>query len=185
MLQFYIFVLINQRFNMSNKSIIFSGLGVFLLSFSACKHDQITNDVNWDLYELAKDTNGYTWFKNSNSALPRSSGSGHTTPLLRTRFNEIAATQLDSVGRVKLGITFPEGSVIVKELLNADESLERYALLSKDSSNEYADANGWVWGYIYPDGTVAEKAENKGRSCTGCHSQAESIDYTLMNKFYP
>ena len=171
--------------NMTIKPIIFSGLGVLLLSFSACKHDQITNDINWDLYELAKDTEGYTWFKNSSAALPRSSGSGHSAPLLRTRFNEIATTQLDSLGRIKSGITFPEGSVIVKELLNADESLERYALLLKDSSSEYADANGWVWGYSYPDGTVAEKAENKGKSCIGCHSQTENIDYVLMNKFYP
>jgi len=167
------------------KSSFYAVAGILLFSFSSCKHDKITNDINWELYELAKETSGYTWFKNSSAALPRSSGSGHSSPFLRTRFNEIATTQLDSDGRVKSGITFPEGSVIVKELLNADESLERYALLFKDSSNEYADANGWVWGYIYPDGTVAEKAENKGKSCIGCHSQSENVDYVLMNKFYP
>jgi len=170
---------------MTLKSLVLSVSGICLISISACKHDTITNDINWDLYELAKKTSGYTWFKNSSAALPKSSGSGHSAPFLRTRFNEIASTQLDSNGRVKTGITFPEGSVIVKELLNSDNSLERYAVLSKESSNEYADANGWVWGYMYPDGSVAEKAENKGRSCTGCHSQSGNVDYVLMNKFYP
>lgn len=170
---------------MSIKTIIFSGLGVILLTFSACKHDPITNDINWDLYELAKETNGYTWFKNSNTALPKSSGSGHSSPLLRTRFNDIASTQLDTLGLVKTGILFPEGSVIVKELLKSDNTLERYAVLLKEESNEFADANGWVWGYLNADGTVTASAEDKGKACIGCHSQTGNIDYMLMNKFYP
>jgi hypothetical protein len=167
-----------------SKAVLFGAITLFI-GLSSCKHDTITNDVNWDLYEMAQKTDGFTWFKFSSVGLPKSSGSGHSAPKLRTRFNQIASTKLDSVGRVMERITFPEGSFIVKELLNDDSSLERYATLLKDSENEYADANGWVWGYIYPDGRVAEKAENKGKSCIGCHSQSGSIDYVLMNKFYP
>tara|TARA_R110002050_G_scaffold200591_1_gene335483 strand:+ start:24898 stop:25416 length:519 start_codon:yes stop_codon:yes gene_type:complete len=155
------------------------------LTLASCKHETITNDLNWDLYEFAKKTDGYRWFNNSNAPLPRSSGSGHSAPLVRTRFNEIATTQLDSNGRVVSGITFPEGSVIVKELLNADESLERYAILYKQTNNEFSDANGWVWGYLFPDGSVSETALNKGNSCVGCHAQSGNIDGILMNKYYP
>lgn len=174
---------------------IFFFFGLNVLSLTSCKKDQlvteptikgtITINVDSNLYELAKDTVGYTWFKFSDASLPKSSGSGHSAPFLRTRFNAIATTQLDSLGRVKTGITFPEGSVIVKELLNSDNSLERYAILLKETTNEFADANGWVWGYIRPNGGVSEKAENKGRSCIFCHAQSGSIDYMLMNKFYP
>ena len=158
---------------------------IVLGGLTSCKHDAITSDIDWELYEMAQKTNGYTWFKNSSTPLAKSSGSGHSEPLLRTRFNGIASTKLDSNGRVMDGIVFPEGSVIVKELLNGDQSLERYAILYKDSSNEFADANGWVWGYVFSDGRVAEKAENKGRACIPCHAQDDNIDYVLMNKFYP
>lgn len=155
------------------------------VGLSSCKHETITNDINWELYEMAQQTDGFTWFKFSSASLPKSSGSGHSEPKLRTRFNEIATTMLDSTGRVIDGITFPEGSFIVKELLNDDDSLERYATLLKDSENAYADANGWVWGYLYPDGKVIIKAEDKGKACIGCHSQTGTIDYILMNKFFP
>lgn len=168
-----------------SKSIIALLFGASILTFSSCKNEPITNDIDWELYELARETTGYTWFKFSNASLPKSSGSGHPFPFLRTRFNELASTQLDSLGRIKSGITFPEGSVIVKELLASDKSLERYAILLKETSSEFADANGWVWGYINAGGGVAVKAEKKGVSCTGCHLQTGNIDYILMNKFYP
>jgi hypothetical protein len=161
-----------------------------ILIFSAvfvtsCTHDPITTDINWDLYEMAQETKGFTWFKFSNASLPKSSGSGHSEPFLRTRFNGLATTKLDSSGRVIPGAVFPEGALIVKELLKSDDSLERYAILLKDSENEFADSKGWVWGYVSAGGSVSESAENKGKACIGCHSQTENIDYTLMNKFYP
>lgn len=151
----------------------------------SCKHDPITTDIDWELYEMALQTDGYTWFKNTNAALAKSSGSGHSEPYLRTRFNNIASTKLDSNGRVMNGTTFPNGSVIVKELLNGDQSIARYAILFKDPTNEYADANGWVWGYVFPGGKVAASATERGGACIGCHSQSGNIDYVLMNKFYP
>ena len=55
----------------------------------------------------------------------------------------------------------------------------------KNPSSEYADANGWVWGYIEKKGKVVESAELKGASCTGCHAQSGNIDATLMNNFFP
>jgi len=137
-----------------------------------------------ELYGFAQETEGFTWFAHSSSSLDKSSGSGHSNPRLRTRFNKIASQMLDSNGRVEKNAQFAEGSVIVKELQDKKSSLERYAILYKDSNNQFADAQGWVWGYINSDGSVAETAENKGKACIGCHQQSGSIDYTLMNKFF-
>jgi hypothetical protein len=83
------------------------------------------------------------------------------------------------------GSTFPEGSLIVKELNDNSTTLGRYAILYKKSGSADADAKGWVWGYINADGGVAETASKKGSSCTSCHSQADNIDYMLMNKYFP
>lgn len=162
---------------------LFSFLGgVWIIN--SCKKDKVASEVDQQLYEMAKTTTGFVWYKNSDSLLGKSSGSGHAEPFLRTRYNSIAATQLDANGKVQTGAVFPEGSLIVKELLNNSSTIGRYAILYKKPGSDAADAKGWVWGYIDADGTVNQPASKKGSACISCHSQAENIDYMLMNKFF-
>jgi len=157
---------------------------LFALLYS-CKSDQVPNATDATLLKLAKNTSGFVWYNLTDTLLPHSSGSGHGQPFLRTRYNAIAATQLDVNGRVIPGSLFPEGSLIVKELYLANNVFDRYAILYKDSDSESADAQGWVWGYINADETVAVAASLKGSSCIACHSQVDNIDYMLMNKYFP
>lgn len=159
----------------------FSGM----LALSSCKKDKVENATDTELLEMARETNGFVWFESSDSLLNKSSGSGHPQAFLRTRYNSIAATRLDSNGRIIANAVFPEGSVIVKELCNTSSVLERYAILYKKSDHVYADSRGWVWGYINVDGSVVESASKKGSACSGCHSQTDNIDYMLMNKYFP
>lgn len=154
-----------------------------LWTIHSCKKEAKGTDK--ELYEMAKETAGFTWFKKSNSLLNKSSGSGHPQPFLRTRYNTLAATQLDSNGKIINGAAFPEGSLIVKELHENSNTLGRYAILYKNSGSPDADANGWVWGYLNEGGTVAEPASNKGSACISCHTQTGHIDYMLMNKYFP
>ena len=155
-----------------------------IYSFSSCNKKAATG-TDKELYDLAKVTNGFVWYKNSDAFLSKSSGSGHSQPYLKTRYNAIAASKLDSNGKIINNASFAEGSLIVKELYNSSKSLDRYAILYKNSSSADADAKGWVWGYINSDGSVAEAASNKGKSCISCHTQSNHIDYMLMNKFFP
>ncbi|MCF8465012.1 MAG: cytochrome P460 family protein [Flavobacteriales bacterium] len=163
------------------------GLIILTITIQSCKKDEPepAKGIDLQLYEMAQETAGFTWYKNSDALLDKSSGSGHNYPLLRTRYNSTAATQLDSDGKVSANASFPEGSFVVKELTNNDGSIGLYAILYKKSDSEHADDRGWVWGYIYPNGDVATSAVDKGAICTGCHLQSESIDYMLMNKFFP
>ena len=73
----------------------------------------------------------------------------------------------------------------MKELINTDGSIGRFAILLKEPANPAADENGWVWGYINSDGSVYTTALDRGISCIGCHSQQGNIDYTLMRKYFP
>lgn len=155
------------------------------LSLDSCKHDGAALGTDLLLYEMATVDTGFVWFKFSDAALDKSSGSGHSQPKLRTRYNATAAAMLDSEGRIQEGIQFPEGSLIVKELLENDLTISLYAVLYKSSENADADQNGWVWGYLNPNGTVRTPASDKGSGCIGCHTQDGHIDYMLMNKFYP
>ena len=158
---------------------------VSIWTINSCKKEKEATGTDKELYEMAKATSGFTWFKNSSSLLNKSSGSGHPQPFLRTRYNSVAATKLDSNGKIMTGATFPEGSLIVKELYDNSTTLGRYAILYKKSGSADADAKGWVWGYINADGSVAEAASKKGSSCISCHSQTDNIDYMLMNKYFP
>ncbi len=149
----------------------------------SCKKEE--KEIDKELYELAKVTSGFVWYKNSSSLLSKSSGSGHPQTSLRTRYNAAAATKLDANGKITANATFPEGALIVKELYEKSSELSRYAILLKKSDSPFADAKGWVWGYINANGKVAEAASNKGKACISCHNQADNIDYMLMNKYFP
>lgn len=155
------------------------------LAIAACTHEDIEDPTDADLLELAMRTENTVWYKESEAQLPRSVGSGHAQPLLRTRFNTIAASVLDTNGKVIPDTVFPNGSAIVKELYDDAATLALYAILLKKPSHPYADPDGWVWGYVRPDGEVREPASNKGAACRGCHSQENSIDFTLMNAYFP
>lgn len=150
--------------------------------FNACKKE--ATQIDLDLLNMAQVTTGFTWYKNSDAWLQQSSGSAHDYDNLRTRYNAVAASQLDADGKVMANASFPEESLVVKELSDGN-SAERYAILYKKSDNEHADSNGWVWGYVDADGSVVTTAEDRGIGCNGCHSQSDNIDYMLMNKFFP
>lgn len=152
---------------------------------SSCKKKCPEKDIDTQLYELSSDATGFSWYKNSSALLQKSPGSGHFPPYLRTRYNALAATQLDSDGKIITNADFPEGSLVVKELYTDTAVIERYAILYKASDNPAADNKGWVWGYIDADGFVQNSANDKGAICTGCHLQTDNIDYMLMNKYFP
>jgi hypothetical protein len=162
---------------------------VFLILVESCKKDDedknTVNSIDAELFEMSKSANGFTWYKKTSDLLEKSSGTGHPQTFLRTRFNSIASTMLDSDGKIMNGISFPEGALIVKELYSDANTLGRYAILFKQTASTAADERGWVWGYINAGGDVSIAASKKGVDCKGCHSQEGNIDYMLMNKFFP
>jgi hypothetical protein len=166
------------------KTIILSVITLFTALFACTKEDKESDNTDAKLFDLSKKTDGFVWYKNKSELLTKSTGSAHAYPYLRTRYNSQAATMLTEDGKVKENAQFPEGSLIVKELLDDNSQLARYAILYKSSNNVNADAKGWVWGYIDADGKVSDPASNKGKSCISCHLQSENIDYMLMNKFF-
>ena len=154
-------------------------------TFIGCMHEPNEIGVDGELYERARTAEANVWYAFNDTLLGRSSGSGHSAPYLRTRYNATAATVLDSTGRVVTDTIFPQGSLIVKDLMNDATTLERYAIMLKRSSDPAADADGWVWGYIFPDGEVIVSAADQGAACRNCHGQTGQIDRTLMNKYFP
>ena len=96
--------------------VVVSLLLIITATITSCKKNKMAKKTDKELLDMAKVSSGFVWFKNSAELLDKSAGTGHSQPFLRTRYNAIAATVLDSANRIKTGISFPEGSLIVKEL---------------------------------------------------------------------
>jgi len=168
-----------MRHLVKNSALLISA--TFLLTLFSC-HKK-AKDVDLELYNLSKETTGFTWYKNSDLLL-ESAKDSHSDPKLRTRFNATAAINLTAEGAILNGQTFADGALIVKEMHNKREKFKSYAIMYKQPTNKNADSDGWVWASLNEKGKVLISSDLKGNDCASCHSQSQNIDRTLMNKYH-
>ena len=95
-------------------------------------------------------------------------GSSAHRPLVRTSMNATALGALRN-GTLPSGTTFPDGSVIFKEVRTNGGTTVTYAIMYKSNDSRLA-GNGWLWAEFNPNRTVAYSIANRGSGCTGCHS---------------
>ena len=69
------------------------------------------------LYTSTRGDSSWTFYKRSATPITRSS-QPHPESRALVRYNARAATQLDAAGKVRSGASFPDSSIIVKELSN-------------------------------------------------------------------
>lgn len=123
------------------------------------------------LYDMSITTTGYTYYKDDPTVLRSSPQSAHKA-FFRVRFNNKAQAALTDNGKLPAGGVFPEGSIIVKELLSDSSAsdLSQIAVMMKASGDQNADDLGWVWAEYF--GSVDNKisVNDKGVACISCHS---------------
>ncbi|MES2622223.1 MAG: cytochrome P460 family protein [Bacteroidota bacterium] len=156
----------------------------YSLTINSCSKKPATG-IDRKLYNMAKDTSGFTWYKLSDTLLPKSENSAHAFSLIRTRFNSLAASRLNVFGTVINGVTFPDGALIVKEMCDKEGKTRVYTMLYKEEGNEYADEKGWLWNAVSAEGNTEISAIKKGKDCIDCHHQEGNIENILMNKYFP
>jgi hypothetical protein len=160
-----------------------------LVLVAACKGDPLAGlDAgtgptvsDTDLYAFTQTSIGWTYYKNSRTPIVRESAPHPGTSAL-VRYNPKAATQLDAAGKVRAGASFPDSSVIVKELFNGTAT-RSYTVMLKRRGSASAGFDGWVWGEYLPGGGVQYSTAGRGAACSACHSVG--IDYTRMNDSHP
>ena len=164
-------------------------LGALALSNWSCSSDPLAGltpgagpaVADADLFTLAKIGPTWTFYKRNSTPIERSSRPHPETHAL-VRYNSRAATQLDAAGKVKSGASFPDSSIIVKELSNGS-ALSTYTVMMKLRGSSSAGFDGWVWAEYSPTGSVKYSTSGRGGSCSTCHSSG--IDYTRMNDSHP
>ena len=147
-------------------------VAIYLLLVFSCKKDKTDTDADEALYNEVK-ASGYSYYQSGN-ILPGASSSPHGS--FKLRFNSVAQTVLDSTGELPTGVSFPTGSIIVKEVYDGS-SLHLYAVMKKDPSNENA-GSGWLWAELNTDGSTEFSTGKKGDGCVSCHSNTPNRDLT-------
>ena len=122
---------------------------------------------------------GYQYYQNG-AILSPASASPHGS--FKLRFNNIAASSLNTSGELPIGNTFKEGSIIVKEVYS-NNTLSLYAVMKKVPADPSA-ANGWLWAEYALDGNAVIAINQKGTSCTNCHSETPNRDLVRTFDFH-
>jgi Cytochrome P460 len=132
----------------------------------SCKKEN--TEMETMLFSEFSTTTGYTFYKSNSAILASSSESPHNR-FFRVRFNEIAKNALTNNGKLPVGGTFPEGSIIAKELYDsATGQLVLYAIMKK-ASNDANAGNGWLWAEYDAKGQIVYSVTKKGSGCISCH----------------
>lgn len=149
---------------------------VIFIVVQSCEYHDVNDDVSSrpqteeQLLEEINQT-GYEYFRSAQILNPAS-----TSPhgAFKLRFNQIAWAALDEQEKLPKGKTFPEGSVIVKEVFS-NNAVSVYAIMKKTSS-DYNAKEGWLWAEILPDGKPAYQLSLKGAVCVNCHRDTPNRD---------
>ncbi len=150
---------------------------VFVLFVVSCKNEEQQSPqpspvlLNTDsvLYAKSKEGSTFNWYL-QNDSIKRSSPQSPHSKYFRVRFNSIALAALTDNGRLPQNGSFPQGSLIIKELYDsATAPLKFLAILYKDQSAR-EQANGWVWLEIKGNGEQYISSSEKGAQCVSCHS---------------
>jgi hypothetical protein len=168
------------------KNIIAVLLSLIVFAFACSKEEmkevEKTSMSSESIFEDIIKVQNYTFYQGDSSVVPSSPQSAHSA-YFRVRFNAIAAGALIDNGKLPTNGTFPEGSVIVKDLYNTQTgNLALYAVMKK-ASNDVNSKNGWLWAEYYPNGQVIYKIANKGGGCVSCHSTNQRDYIRLFDLF--
>ncbi|MDF2438552.1 MAG: hypothetical protein K0Q95_2928 [Bacteroidota bacterium] len=142
---------------------------VLLISCRSDKGDVPFQVTNSSLFELVKTTAGSGYYKSGDTLAP--AGNSPHGPF-RLRMNSIAQRVLNSSGELSPGGTFPDSSLIVKEIVNSGPI--QYAVM-------YQNKNSWAWAEFKGNGEVYYSVTSNGASCTPCHSN--SVNRDLVRTF--
>ncbi len=74
--------------------------------------------------------------------------------------------------------TAPDGSIIVKENLNASRELASLTVMTKVEGFN-PDAGDWFWAKYQPDGSI--DAEGAVTGCISCHAGMSQNDYIIVH----
>ncbi|MCE3258459.1 MAG: hypothetical protein K0S12_100 [Bacteroidetes bacterium] len=158
---------------MNLKSVIF----LSLLALFGCDKKVGTNPElaysDLALLDSARNSN-HKYYKNDPAAVLNAAGnSPHGS--FKLRFNATAFQALTDNNKLPVNGKFPEGSLIVKDVL-VNGSTGIYAYMFKRNG-------AWLWGEAQSDGKFLY-TQNNAAICSGCHNQPGHRDLVVSFNYH-
>ncbi len=150
---------------------------LIIACISSCVSDKEEGTIVSDetLLNLAQNVSSFTYYKNRSDTLIADVESPHI-PFVRIRFNPKASSAMNSSMDKLLYSSFPDESMIVKEVYNQKGGpLVSYVIMYK-LKNTANNGSGWVWSEISSNGNTEYSALLKGDQCVNCHSANVNSD---------
>lgn len=122
-------------------------------------------------------TNGTLYFYKGKDTIYAPKG---TSPhgYFKLKFNQTAYEALGPDGKLPQGQTFPEGSLIVKEVYNSNNEKTLYAVMKKDRKSKFAN-HKWMWAEYELNGSPKISISREGKDCVDCHLGGSPRDLVL------
>ncbi len=152
---------------------------IVIASVQSCKDDKEDDPIpapttDEQLFTEISTLTGYTYYVGTPDITAALGGSPHGFE--RVRFNAIAQAALDGTGKLPVGGTFPEGSVIVKNIYaSATGPLTMMAVMKKASTNSSSGSN-YLWAEFKLNGENVYSSALQGAGCVSCHSAPDNRD---------
>lgn len=141
----------------------------------ACKKDK--EESSADQAFSSEIRNGsYSYYQNGNT-LSAASPSPHGS--FKLKFNSTALAALDSTGELPSGATFPNGSVIVKEVVSGS-GVTLLAVMKKEPSNANA-GSGWMWAEYEPDGSTVFSVGKREMVASGATADHPTVIWSAAS----
>lgn len=123
------------------------------------------------LYKWVSGETDFVYYKNNNAILPTTEDTERAHDnFQRTKFNKIAASVLNSEGKLPKGGVFPDSSIIIKEIYSDKNSQpEILAVMVKLKGAENSNKD-WLWAEYSPAGEVEYSVNKNGKVCVKCHN---------------
>ena len=115
------------------------------------------------------------YYKNNAGAVYPNTGAPHGP--FKLRFNAIGFAALINSGKLPTGGKMPNGALIVKEIVDANNTTNFYAFM-------YKRAGSWIWGEIKPNKQVLYGVNKNPSLCINCHSQNINTDLIRTFQYY-
>ena len=150
--------------------LLLPAISILLINCKKRKEEQL----NESLYNESMNS-ALVFYKGIDSTYSPAGGSPHGP--FKLKVNSTASAALTDNGRLPSGATFPDGSLIVKELYSGS-TLTTYVVMKKDRDSKFKSEGDWLWGEYKADGSLIYSAGKKGESCISCHTSGAVRDYT-------
>jgi len=132
------------------------------------------------LFNWINSETGYKYYKNDSAIIPTSEETERAHDnFMRTRLNKKALSVLDSGGKLPDGKSFPDSSIIVKEIYSDKNNLspDILAVMVKLRGDKNSGKD-WLWAEYSPSGETEYSVTKKGKVCIKCHQRGD--DYVRI-----